>query len=321
MTATNAGSPAPRRPLRFSARAQRNIVIVTFLFVPLVSLILLNIYPVLQLFYISLTNFNGLNWARAKFIGLRNFQDLLTRDSELMLPIVNSLYYLFGSFVQIVLATWFAVILNMKLPGSRIFRTILFLPFVLNTVAAALVFRHLLQLDGTLNDLVQAIFGAGVKVPWLDAKQSYTNFSLAAASVWRYLGFNLVVTFGALQAIPQDQYDAARLEGANDWQSFWRITFPSIRPVLFLQLALSVVGSLEVFEIPQLITYGQGKTSTFAIQMVQTGFQFRRAGEAAAMAVFMLLIVLALYLATQWLARRSGAPLAGRQGKETVNGA
>lgn len=297
----------PRRPLR-SAQAQRTLVIVTFLIVPLVSLILLNIYPVLQLFYISLTDFNGINWMRAKFVGLRNFSDLLTRDRDLMLPIVNSLYYLFGSLVQIVLATWFAVILNMKLPGSRIFRTILFLPFVLNTVAAALVFRHFLQLDGTLNEFAQSVLGLGYKIPWLDAKQSYTNFSLAAASVWRYLGFNLVVTFGALQAIPQDQYDAAKIEGANEWQSFWRITLPSIRNVLFLQLALSVVGSLEVFEIPQLITYGQGKTSTFAIQMVQTGFQFRRAGEAAAMAVFMLLIVLALYLITQALARRFNGP-------------
>ena len=294
-----------------SPEQQRMTVIVAFLFVPMVSLILLNIYPVLQLIYISFTDFNGINWMRARFVGLRNFSDLLTRDSELMLPIVNSLYYFAGSCVQIVLATWFAVILNMKLPGSRLFRTILFIPFVLNSVAAAVVFRQVLQLDGTLNDFVQLIFGHGVKVPWLDARQSYSNFSLAAASVWRYLGFNLVVTFGALQAIPQDQYDAARIEGANDWQSFWRITFPSIRNVLFLQLALSVVGSLEVFEVPQLITYGQGKTSTFAIQMIQTGFQFRRAGEAAAMAVFMLLLVLALYLVTQAIARRRNAPVGG----------
>jgi multiple sugar transport system permease protein len=294
-----------------SPEQQRMTVIVAFLFVPMVSLILLNIYPVLQLIYISFTDFNGINWMRARFVGLRNFSDLLTRDSELMLPIVNSLYYFAGSCVQIVLATWFAVILNMKLPGSRLFRTILFIPFVLNSVAAAVVFRQVLQLDGTLNDFVQLIFGHGVKVPWLDARQSYSNFSLAAARVWRYLGFNLVVTFGALQAIPQDQYDAARIEGANDWQSFWRITFPSIRNVLFLQLALSVVGSLEVFEVPQLITYGQGKTSTFAIQMIQTGFQFRRAGEAAAMAVFMLLLVLALYLVTQAIARRGNAPVGG----------
>lgn len=295
--------PAPSR-FHLSAKMQRRVVIVAFLIVPILSLLIFNIYPLIQLVYYSFTNFNGINIARAKWVGLLNYSDIFGRDSELLAPIVNSLYYLFGSLIQIVLATWFAVILNMKLLGSRFFRTILFIPFVLNAVAAALVFRHVLQLDGTLNEFLSFVSGQNVRVPWIDSRNASANFSLAAASVWRYLGFNLVVTFGALQAISQDQYDAARLEGASDWQAFWRITFPSIRPILFLQLALSVVGSLEVFEIPQLITGGAGKTSTFAIQMIQTGFQFRRAGTAAAMAVFMLLIVAALYFLSQFLAKR-----------------
>ena len=279
------------------------MTIATFLIVPVSALIILNIYPVIQLFYISLTDFNGVNWPRAKFVGLRNFNDLFTRDSDLLAPMINGLYYLFGSLVQLALATWFAVILNLRLPGSMVFRTILFLPFVLNSVAAALIFRHFLQLDGTLNDIVQWLFGAGVRIPWLDAAQGYTNFSLSAASVWRYLGFNLVVTFGVLQAIPQDQYDAAKLEGANDWQSFWRITFPTIRPILLLQMVLSAVGSLEVFEVPLLITGGAGKTATFAIEMVQTGFQYRRAGTAAAMAIVMLAIVVIFFVAARLISR------------------
>lgn len=291
-----------------SASTARGVTILTFLIVPVSALVILNLYPVLQLLYISLTTFNGINWAKAKFVGLRNYTDLFTRDSDLIAPIVNGLYYLVGSFVQLALATWFAVVLNLRLPGSRLFRTILFLPFVLNAVAAALIFRHFLQLDGTLNDVMQWLFGAGVRVPWLDASQSYTNFSLSAASVWRYLGFNLVVTFGALQAIPQEQYDAAKLEGANDWQAFWRITFPSIKTVLLLQAMLSAVGSLEVFEVPLLITSGAGKTATFAIEMVQTGFQYRRAGTAAAMAVIMLLIVVMFFVATRLVTRRAAEP-------------
>jgi ABC-type sugar transport system permease subunit len=304
--ATVGPKPRAKTPFRFSSRAQRNIAIVAFLIVPVVSLVLFNIYPVLQLLWISLTDFNSLSWSRAKFVGLTNFINLAGRDERLLAPMVNSLYYLGGSLLQIVLATWFAVTLNQKLPGSQLFRTILFLPFVLNAVAAALIFRHVLQLDGTLNDLLVALFGQSAKFPWLDASKSYTNFSLAAASVWRYLGFNLVVTFGVLQSIPQDQYDAAKIEGANGWQSFWRITFPSIRLVLLLQLMLSAVGSLEVFEIPQIITGGAGKTATFAINMIQTGFQFRRAGVAAAMAVVMLLIVAIFYLLTRIISKSAG---------------
>lgn len=287
------------------AKAQRALTIVLFLLLPVTTLVVLNIYPVLQLFYISLTDFNGINWRRAEFVGLQNLVDLFTWDREqLLYPMTNSAYYLVGSIIQIVLATWFAVILNQKLPGSVLFRTILFLPFVLNAVAAALVFRNLLQLNGALNDLLQLMFGSGTRFAWIDASQSYSNFSLAAASVWRYLGFNLVVTFGALQAIPQDQYDAARIEGANGWQMFWRITFPSIRLVLLLQFMLSVVGSLEVFEIPLLITGGAGRTSTFAIEMVQAGFQNRRAGMAATMAVLMLAIVVVIFIMTRIVARR-----------------
>ena len=287
------------------AKTKRGLTIIVFLIIPITALVLLNIYPVLQLFYISLTDFNGVNWPRAKFIGVRNFTDLFTRDSTLLTPMLNGTYYLFGSFVQLALATWFAVILNLKLPGSAIFRTILFLPFVLNSVAAALIFRHFLQLDGTLNDFIHLATGTVLKVPWLDASQSYTNISLSAASVWRYLGFNLIVTFGVLQSIPQDQYDAAKLEGANDWQQFWRITYPSIRSVLLLQAMLSVIGSLEVFEVPLLITGGAGQTSTFAIEMVQVGFQYRRAGTAAAMAVIMLSIVTVFFVATRVIARNN----------------
>ena len=289
--------------MQLNAEAQRRLTIFLFLILPVTMLVVLNIYPILQLFYISLTDFNSVNWRRAEFVGLRNFTDLFGFDRELLAPIVNSLYYLGGSIIQIILATWFAVILNQRMPGSRLFRTILFLPFVLNAVAAGLVFRNLLELNGALNDTLKLFFGPDFRFGWLVSSENYTNFSLAAASVWRYLGFNLVVTFGALQAIPTEQYDAARLEGANAWQQFWRITFPSIRLVLFLQFMLSVVGSLEVFEIPLLITGGAGKTSTFAIEMVRTGFEHRRAGTAAAMAVLMLCIVVAIFILTRVITR------------------
>jgi multiple sugar transport system permease protein len=287
----------------FNAKFQRRLTIFVFLIVPVTMLVVLNIYPILQLFWISLTDFNSINWARAKFVGLRNFVDLFTFDRDLLIPMTRSFYYLGSSLVQLVFATWFAVILNQKLPASRLFRTILFIPFVLNAVAAGLIFRYFLELNGAANDILQLFFGPDFKVTWLDSSEPYSNFSLAAASVWRYLGFNLVVTFGALQAIPQDQYDAARLEGANQWQMFWRITFPTIRLVLFLQFMLSLVGSLEVFEVPMLITRGAGETSTFAITMLETGFQNRRAGTAAAMAVFMLAIVVIIFTITRLTTR------------------
>jgi multiple sugar transport system permease protein len=293
------------------AKTQRKLTIFAFLVVPIATLIVLNIYPILQLFWISFTDFNSINWGRAKFVGWRNYVDLFTFDRDKTLTMVTGLYYLGGSIVQIVLATWFAVVLNQMLPGSRVFRTILFIPFVLNAVAAGLIFRNFLELNGALNDIARLFFGSDFKFAWLDSSRGYTNFSLAAASVWRYLGFNLVVTFGALQAIPQDQYDAARLEGANGWQMFWRITFPSIKLIILLQFMLSLVGSLEVFEVPLLITRGAGETRTFAIEMVRTGFEQRRAGTAAAMAVLMLIIVVIVFATTRLLTRNRNREATG----------
>ena len=293
--------------MTFDAIFQRRLTIFVFLIVPVAFLIVLNIYPVLQLFWISFTDFNSINWRRAEFVGIRNYIDLFTFDRDLLIPMTRSLYYLGGSVVQLIFATWFAVILNQKLPGSRVFRTILFIPFVLNAVAAGLIFKNFLELNGAANDILQLFLGEDFKVTWLDSSEPYSNLSLAAASVWRYLGFNLVVTFGALQAIPQDQYDAARLEGANQWQQFWRITFPSIRLVLLLQFMLSLVGSLEAFEVPMLITRGAGETSTFAITMLETGFQNRRAGTAAAMAVLMLAIVVIVAIITRLISQSRSA--------------
>ncbi|MEO6012718.1 MAG: sugar ABC transporter permease [Devosia sp.] len=290
--------------MTFDAKFQRRLTIFVFLIVPVTFLIVLNIYPVLQLFWISLTDFNSINWQRAKFVGIRNFVDLFTFDRDLLIPMTRSLYYLAGSVIQLILATWFAVVLNAKLPGSRMFRTILFIPFVLNAVAAGLIFRNFLELNGAANNILQLFLGPDFKIMWLDSSEPYSNFSLAAASVWRYLGFNLVVTFGALQAISHDQYDAARLEGANQWQQFWRITFPSIQLVLLLQFMLSLIGSLEVFEVPMLITRGAGETSTFAITMLETGFQNRRTGTAAAMAVLMLFVALTVFLITRLISSK-----------------
>jgi multiple sugar transport system permease protein len=167
------------------AQAQRRLTIFVFLIVPVTTLVVLNIYPILQLFWISLTDFNSINWRRAKFVGIRNFVDLFTFDKDLTLTMANSLFYLAGSIIQLILATWFAVVLNQRLPGSRIFLTILFIPFVLNTVAAGLIFRNFLELNGALNDILQLFLGPDFKVAWLDSSKSYSNFSLAAASVWR----------------------------------------------------------------------------------------------------------------------------------------
>lgn len=287
-----------------SARAQRRTVIVGFLVVPLSMLAIFSLYPFLQLIWFSMTDWDGLSPVM-EFVGLDNYRRIFNEDRVLLLPLVNSLYYFIGSMLQLALATYFAVILNRGMPGSSYYRLILFMPFVLNSVAVSIIFRDFLQIEGGL-DALMVLIGLGAYTQEWVQDPDIVKWSLVFASIWRYLGFQLLITYGALQAVPQDQYEAARIEGASEWQQFRFITFPTIAPVLGLQIILSTVGSLEVFDVPFLITGGANGTTTFIMATLQEAFEFRRVGMAAAMAVILLCVVMVVMVIQRMLFDRGG---------------
>jgi multiple sugar transport system permease protein len=274
-----------------SDRLQKKILIFTFLLVPVTLLLVFSFYPATRLFYLSLMDWDGFSPAM-DFIWFENFIELVYWDPDLLRPLLNSIYYFIGSLIQLGLALWFAVILNEKLPGSAFFKMMLFLPFVLNQVASAFVFRVFYQVGGALDGFLMLIGLQEMIQPWL-MDRDVVPWSLVGASVWRYLGFNLVICFAALQSVPKDLYEAATIDGAGDWQKFRFITLPSIKMMLLLQILLSLVGSLEVFEIPLLITGGANGTMTFVMATVEQAFEFQAFGLASAMAVLLLFIVFA----------------------------
>lgn len=287
-----------------SAQAQRRMVILGFLVVPLTMLAIFSLYPFLQLVWFSVTDWDGLSPVM-EFVGLDNYRRIFNEDRVLLLPLVNSFYYFIGSMLQLALATYFAVILNRGMPGSSAYRLILFMPFVLNSVAVSIIFRDFLQIEGGL-DALMVLIGLGAYTQEWVQDPDIVKWSLVFASIWRYLGFQLLITYGALQAVPQDQYEAARIEGANEWQQFRFITFPTIAPVLGLQIILSTVGSLEVFDVPFLITGGANGTTTFIMATLQEAFEFRRVGMAAAMAVILLSVVMVVMVIQRMLFDRGG---------------
>lgn len=283
---------AERRTL--SDLAQRRIVIFCFLFVPVSLLTVFSFYPAGRLVYLSFMEWDGFS-PFIEFVGFANYAEIFYWDPALLAPLLNSLYYFFGSLIQLGLALWFAIILNQRLPGSNLFKMLLFLPFVLNQVAAAFVFRVFFQVDGGLDSFLSLIGLDFLSQPWLMDKD-IVPWSLVGASVWRYLGFNLVVFYGVLQSIPSDLYEAATIDGANEWQKFRFITLPAIKLILMLQALLALVGSLEVFEIPLLITGGANGTKTFVMATVEQAFGYQSYGIASAMAVILLIIVFAFLL-------------------------
>ena len=134
------------------------------------------------------------------------------------------------------------------------------------------------------------LFGAD-PIKWL-SNTDIVNWCLVFASVWRYIGFDIIMYIGAIQSISPDIYEAADLDGANSWQRFRYIIFPGIRPIIALQLILAIKGSISVFEIPYIITGGRFGTSTFVIRTIDTAFTYQHVGLASAMAVVLLAIIL-----------------------------
>jgi ABC-type sugar transport system permease subunit len=267
-----------------------------FLVVPLGLLLLFTYVPVANMVWYSFTSWNGMAPVKEP-VGLDNYVRIFT-DPDMFTVFLVSIYYLVGAFVQLALALYFATILSFRTRVRNLFKGILFFPYLINGVAIGLVFLFFLRPGGTLDALL-GLVGVAEPPQWL-GDPDLANISLAATSVWRYMGLNFVLFLGAIQSIPNELYEAADLDGATSWQKFRYIIAPGIKQVIGLTTILAISGSLAVFEIPWIMTGGSNGTTTFVIQTVQQAFEFKKFGLASAMAVVLLLIVLLI----TWIQRR-----------------
>ncbi|MFC8431279.1 carbohydrate ABC transporter permease [Streptomyces sp. NPDC057253] len=290
-TAAPVPAPASRR-----TRAWRGVTPWLFLIAPLALLITFTYAPIANMLAYSFTDWDGvspvLHWT-----GVENYQEVFTRPDLFEVFWVSG-YYLAASAIQIALALYFATVLSFDVRFRNFFKGVLFFPYLINGVAIGFVFLYFFQDGGTL-DSVLSLFGVHTDHAWLGTPAS-ANTSLAAVSVWRYLGLNFVLFLGAIQSIPGELYEAAELDGANRWQQFRHIIAPGIKPVLTLTVILSISGSLSVFEIPYIMTGGATGTETFVIQTVNLAFRFNKTGLASAAALVLLLIILLV----TWVQRR-----------------
>lgn len=293
-------SRRPRLTLRQERQAKQTshgwrITPWLFLITPILFLVVFTYIPVLNMFWYSVTDWNGLSTTK-NFVGLHNYVEFFTRP-ELFKVFVVSLYYIVASVVQIALALYFATILSFSTRFKSLFKGIIFFPNLINGVAVSFVFLYFFRPGGTLDSLLDAV-GIGSTPQWL-GNPHLVNYSLASTSVWRYLGLNFVLFLGAIQSIPSGIYEAAELDGANRWHMFRHIIAPGIKPIISLSFILAIAGSLGVFEIPFVMLDGANGSATFVIQTIKTAFNFNKVGLASAMAVILLVLILLI----TWLQR------------------
>jgi lactose/L-arabinose transport system permease protein len=252
--------------------------------------IIFSLYPILFSLYLSFTTWNGNS--PIKFVGLDNFT-LLFKDSVFWQSMINGvIVFTLTVPLMLIVSLALAVILNTKrVRGFRIYRVILFMPYITNMVAAGFAFRLLLnQSDGLVNTLLGDV-GIG-PVPWLESV-SGARVSLALLIVWAWLGYNMVIMLAGLQTIPADLTDAARIDGANNAQAFFFVTIPMMRPVITFTVVLSTIGSFGLFTEVYTLTGGGpiNATITPIIAIFNQAFGNFRFGYASAMSYIYFAVI------------------------------
>lgn len=283
---------------------QKYITSMLFLLIPVILLIAFTIIPALQIIPYSFQQRTQLT-VTPKFVGLDNYKQVFT-DATYLTTFKNSLYYLGGSFIQQIFALILASILCSKIRAKGLFKGVLFFPYLMNGVAVSIIFLNFFtasdgfSAEGPLNTIL-GWFGADSRV-WLSdmSKPWLANLCLVFVSIWRYIGFDILMYIGAIQSISPDLYEASDLDGANPWQRFRYIVFPQIKPIISLQLILAVKGAISVFEIPYIMTSGRNKTATFVMSTVETAFEKNKLGLASAMAVVLMIIIIIVTLVQKY---------------------
>lgn len=263
------------------------ILIVTFLVIPVIHLLVFSYIPIITNVLLSFTNYRGTG--TPKFIGLKNYKRLVT-DPQYIMLFKNCLWYLLVAIPQLVFAFALAIFVNGKFRGLSIFKGILIIPYLLNGVIVSTIFIIFFNNSGTLNTILKAVGLGGLAQQWLQ-NLKLVNPAIASISIWRYYGMNFIMFFGALQTVPADLYESAAVDGCTKWQEIRYISVPAIRNVLFINILLSISGSIQVFEIPYIMMNGSNGTTTPVIQIQQSAFSDNRLGFAAALSIMVFVVV------------------------------
>lgn len=274
--------------------------------------------PMLLNFYFGFTSGDSILPENREFVGLANFEKLLTCENYLDIQtcredlfwrsLSNTGIFVIGQVgIMVVFALITALALNRKIKGRAFFRSIFFYPVLLSPVVVALIWKWILQHQfGLLNAL---LVGIGLdKIPFL-LQANWARFWVIIVSVWAQVGFYTLILLAGLQSIPASLYEAAALDGANAWRGFWHITLPMLMPTMVVVLVLSVIRAVQVFDQVFVLTNGGPGTATlYVVQYIyRTGFEHRQYGMAAAASLVLALVLLVLTLGQLRLGRESEA--------------
>ena len=298
-----------KRPLRQMLRLSPRWAPYVFISPFLLLFAVFGVFPLLFSLHLAFQAWeptSGLN--SMEFVGLDNFAFAL-QDEWFWKSLKNTLWLAVVSGApQHLVAIPLAVFIHVSFKRLRDGMVgAYFLPYITSTVAIAIMFSSLFSKDfGLINAGLNAAFGME-PVDWL-GQAATVKPAIAFIVFWRYVGFNVVLYLAALQTIPKDLYEAATMDGASAWHQFWHITLPSLKPMIFFGVTLSVIGGLQLFEEPFILTGGRGGVDqsglTSAVYLYRMAFDFNDFGGASAMSWILFAVVAVL----TWLTNRAFRP-------------
>jgi multiple sugar transport system permease protein len=293
-------TPSTRRPLTWRMRKYLGYV---FIAPWLIAFLAFDLIPTASAFWYSFTDWNVIakssNW-----VGLDNYREMFNGDRLYWKSVGNTLYYVaFSVPLGIVAGFILAMLLNAKIRFQGVYRTLFYLPAVVPTVAATILWTWLFDTRRGLINIALGKFGID-PIRWLTSPE-YSKQALIIMSLWS-IGGSMVIYLAGLQNIPEDLYEAADVDGASWLSKTFRITIPLMTPTIFFNLLLGIIGSFQVFNAAFIMTGGGPVNSTrfYMLHLYEKAFQDSEMGYACAMAVMLFLVVLAVTIVVNWSSKR-----------------
>lgn len=283
------------------------ILIFGFIFPALFIYIAFQIIPLLGAFLFSIGDWNGMAASPIKFVGLNNYKNLIG-DKSFLLSLKNMFKMVFFSVLfHTPIALLLAVAINTKCRGHRLFKAIFFVPTIFPLTAVGLMWYFIFMPNGALNLLLKFLDLHKYALPWLIDKTTAMN-TVIFVNIWAGVGFYMVILLAGLTTIPQELYEAAEIDGANEIQKFFLITIPMLKPILGICIVMDIIGSIKVFDLIFAMTEGgpNGLTNLPTTLLYYESFRYDNFGKGSAIGVVLLFLTLSLTILSKYLTREKG---------------
>lgn len=269
-----------------------------------IGLTIFYIAPAVSSFFLAFTKWDGIT--APIFIGLNNFTELFQEETFVQSMINTVVFTIISVPISIICATIIAVLLNQKIKGILIYRTLFFIPVVTMPIAIGMVWRWLYNSEFGLINYLLGMFHLP-EPSWL-FDERFALLSIILVSVWMSVGYNAVILLAGLQGIASSYYEAANLDGANEFQKFLKITVPLLTPSLFFVLVMSMINSLQVFDLIFVMIGDNASlldpTRTVVYSVWENGFKYFNMGYASAQALILFIVILIITIVQMVLQKK-----------------